>query len=49
MTSSADEPETDDPYLWLEDVTGDEALGWVRERNAESLGRLTDKIGRAHV
>ncbi|QLL08147.1 prolyl oligopeptidase family serine peptidase [Mycobacterium vicinigordonae] len=22
-----------DPYLWLEDVTGDEALDWVRARN----------------
>ncbi|WP_253861622.1 prolyl oligopeptidase family serine peptidase [Mycobacterium asiaticum] len=27
--SAADE----DPYLWLEDVTGDEALEWVRARN----------------
>jgi prolyl oligopeptidase len=25
---------SDDPYLWLEDVTGDKALAWVRERNA---------------
>lgn len=24
---------TTDPYLWLEDVTGEEALGWVRARN----------------
>jgi prolyl oligopeptidase len=23
-----------DPYLWLEDVGGDKALGWVRARNA---------------
>lgn len=23
-----------DPYLWLEDVTGDKPLEWVRERNA---------------
>ena len=22
-----------DPYLWLEDIDGDNALGWVRERN----------------
>ncbi len=28
--------ETADPYLWLEDVTGERALAWVRERNAES-------------
>ena len=31
----------DDPHLWLEDVTGDEALAWVRERNDESLADLT--------
>ena len=31
----------DDPYLWLEDVTGDDALAWVKERNDESLGVLT--------
>ncbi len=24
----------DDPYLWLEDVHGERALAWVRERNA---------------
>jgi len=29
-----------DPYLWLEDVTGNAALDWVRERNADTLGRL---------
>jgi prolyl oligopeptidase len=27
---------TDDPNLWLEDVLGDKALAWVRERNAQS-------------
>ena len=26
-----------DPYLWLEDVGGDEALEWVRERNQATL------------
>ena len=26
----------DDPYLWLEDVQGERALAWVRERNADS-------------
>ncbi|MGQ0481862.1 MAG: prolyl oligopeptidase family serine peptidase [Pseudonocardia sp.] len=30
----------DDPYLWLEEVAGDEALAWVRARNAESLAEL---------
>ncbi len=29
-----------DPFLWLEDVQGDRALSWVRERNARSLGVL---------
>ncbi|MBM7790388.1 prolyl oligopeptidase family serine peptidase [Tenggerimyces flavus] len=29
-----------DPYLWLEDVTGAEALAWVRNRNAEALDRF---------
>ena len=33
--------EPDDPYQWLEDVTGEKALAWVRERNAESTGELT--------
>ena len=31
----------EDPYRWLEEVTGTEALDWVRERNAESLGGLS--------
>ncbi|MBU6308873.1 MAG: prolyl oligopeptidase family serine peptidase [Planctomycetes bacterium] len=32
---------TDDPHLWLEDVTGEQQLAWVRERNAESTQALT--------
>ncbi|MBY4569080.1 prolyl oligopeptidase family serine peptidase [Gordonia sihwensis] len=31
----------DDPYLWLEDVTGDDALRWVREHNAPTVAELT--------
>ncbi len=27
---------SEDPYLWLEDVEGKEALDWVRERNTKS-------------
>lgn len=30
----------DDPYLWLEDVTGDEALSWVRARNEPTLAEF---------
>ena len=29
-----------DPYLWLEDVGGEEALAWVREQNAAALVEL---------
>ncbi len=29
-----------DPYLWLEEVEGERALDWARERNAESLSYL---------
>jgi prolyl oligopeptidase len=30
-----------DPYLWLEEVTGEKPLAWVKERNAESTAELT--------
>jgi prolyl oligopeptidase len=36
-------PTTDDPFLWLEDVQGERALGWVRERNAETLAELQSR------
>ncbi len=29
-----------DPYLWLEEVEGERAMAWVRERNERSLGTL---------
>ncbi len=29
-----------DTHIWLEDVEGEEALAWVEEQNAESLGHL---------
>jgi len=32
--------EVEDPYIWLEDITGEKALAWVRERNAESEKEL---------
>ncbi|HEV3235987.1 MAG TPA: prolyl oligopeptidase family serine peptidase, partial [Gemmataceae bacterium] len=35
----AEEPK--DSFMWLEDVTGDKALSWVKERNATSTGELT--------
>ncbi|MFE1271420.1 prolyl oligopeptidase family protein [Streptomyces sp. NPDC058757] len=35
----------DDPYLWLEDVDGEEALAWVAERNAETEAELASGPG----
>ena len=35
----------DDPYLWLEDVLGERALAWVRERNAHSEAVLRARPG----
>ncbi|BBY06934.1 prolyl oligopeptidase family serine peptidase [Mycobacterium noviomagense] len=31
---------TDDPYLWLEDITGDDALNWVRARNDPTVAEF---------
>ena len=32
----------DDPYLWLEDIDGDDALDWVRERNQTTIAEFSD-------
>jgi prolyl oligopeptidase len=39
-TPAGSSPNTEDPYLWLEDVTGDKALDWVRQQNAMSTNEL---------
>jgi prolyl oligopeptidase len=36
----SDTQSNDDPFLWLEDVMGERALAWVRERNAHSQAVL---------
>lgn len=33
----------DDPYLWLEEVEGAEALDWVERQNAATLAALSDE------
>jgi len=38
----ADEGADEDPYGWLEDVTGEKALDWVRERNKASQAVLEE-------
>lgn len=40
LTSGAHAQETNDPYIWLEDVEGEKSLAWVREQNAISQKRL---------
>ncbi|HEU4360886.1 MAG TPA: prolyl oligopeptidase family serine peptidase [Mycobacterium sp.] len=32
---------TTDPYLWLEDITGDDALRWVRAHNAPTVDEFS--------
>ena len=40
--------EPSDPRLWLEDVTGDKALAWVKERNAASTAAPPSCLSRWH-
>jgi prolyl oligopeptidase len=35
----------DDPYQWLEDVTGDKPMAWVKEQNAHSVPLLEGTAG----
>jgi prolyl oligopeptidase len=44
-SKAASQVSTNDPFLWLEDVTGDKALGWVREQNVLSTQELTNRPG----
>ena len=32
--------ETNDPFLWLEDIHGTNAINWVKAQNAKSIGQL---------
>src|SRR5437762_13249282 len=36
--------EAADPYLWLEDVTGDRSLSWVRQQNEQSTRELAASV-----
>lgn len=35
-------PQPDDEFLWLEDIHGDDAMDWVRERNARTDAALVN-------
>jgi prolyl oligopeptidase len=39
----------EDPYLWLEDVTGEKALSWVKAQNADSQKILEAQPGFAEL
>ncbi|TXI47145.1 MAG: S9 family peptidase [Lysobacter sp.] len=39
----------DDPYLWLEGVTDDKALAWVREQNAKAEAEISAAPGFAKL
>ncbi|MFD6674591.1 prolyl oligopeptidase family protein [Rhodococcus zopfii] len=39
--SEATASDPTDPYLWLEDVTGEQQLDWVRARNARTVDEFT--------
>ncbi len=39
MTDAPQQPDTD-PYLWLEEISGDDALTWVREHNEPTMTEL---------
>ena len=41
--SSGSDAGSDDPYLWLEDVTGEKALDWARQQNAVSTNELQSR------
>ena len=45
MSQTTDNPTSADPYLWLEDVQGERALAWVRQRNAETEAALQSQPG----
>jgi len=38
--AAAADPTTDDPYLWLEEIEGEKALGWVEARSAADTAVL---------
>ena len=40
--ASAQAPTPEDPFLWLEDVTAERSLDWVRARNAACTEELVD-------
>jgi prolyl oligopeptidase len=40
LVAASDDSPSDDPNLWLEDVTGEKALSWIRAQNAVCTNKL---------
>ena len=40
--SGAHAQSVEDPYMWLEDVDGNDAMKWVEARNQETVGILSE-------
>ncbi len=40
LVEPGDSNDMEDPYIWLEDVEGDEALAWVERQNEQSVAYL---------
>ena len=45
LAASLATPAQEDPYLWLEDVTGEKALAWVKEQNAATQPAIESSPG----
>ncbi|MFN4115867.1 MAG: prolyl oligopeptidase family serine peptidase [Inhella sp.] len=43
LASASVQANDQDPYLWLEDVSGDRAMAWVKARNAETEAVLKSR------
>lgn len=45
LAAGATQAQQPDPYLWLEEVSGDKAMAWVKARNAETEALLKSQPG----
>jgi prolyl oligopeptidase len=45
MTAATASVAQDDPYLWLEDVSGEKSMAWVEEQNAKSRPAIEKDAG----
>ena len=48
-SSAPTSPESEDPYLWLEEIDGARAMDWVRARNAEAVHALASARHFKHI